>query len=380
NVPILKQTSSPWKFQVYDSANRWAPTSPTINSWGCALTSAAMILRYYGINKMTNESDLDPGSLDLWLKSQPDGYVENGYVNWLAISRLPKLVKDNNPISFDALEYYRENFQNNEHLTNDLMNDMPDILEVANHFVVAKGISSDSFTINDPYFNRNDLNSYGNSYLSLGRYMPTSSDLSYILLVTNQNLDIKVKDSLGNLVGEQYLQQPLKNDSNPGQLSGDPIKTYYYSKPETENYQIDLTSQIAQKYKIAAYFYDKDGNVNVLEQNGLIGPSKADSFIVNFDKLNSNTSKNTKIVTFQNLINDVSEAKTQKLISPWISNNLIFLVKNAKKNYDKGRRKIAVMELRIFEDIIRSIRKSSLIKEGAYQILLYDVKYLKTHL
>jgi hypothetical protein len=47
-VDNLKQYSPQWKDLEYDSASSWAPLEPTIESWGCALTSASMVLRKDG--------------------------------------------------------------------------------------------------------------------------------------------------------------------------------------------------------------------------------------------------------------------------------------------------------------------------------------------
>ena len=52
SVPLLKQTSNPWQSQEYDTAHVWNPSNITIKAWGCAMTSAAMIFKYYGINKL----------------------------------------------------------------------------------------------------------------------------------------------------------------------------------------------------------------------------------------------------------------------------------------------------------------------------------------
>lgn len=42
NVPLIKQSDPLWGSNEYDSAIKWSPTSPTISSWGCAMTSAVM--------------------------------------------------------------------------------------------------------------------------------------------------------------------------------------------------------------------------------------------------------------------------------------------------------------------------------------------------
>ncbi len=152
NVPLLRQTDPLWGAQVYDSASRWSPAHATISDWGCAETSAAMILQYYGITKLPNNINLDPGTLNTWLKNQPDGYIGNGLLNWLAISRLSKLAKTNNPnFIYDALEYRRKGIDKVS-LTDDINAGQPDILEEPGHFIVGKGINADTFNINDPYY------------------------------------------------------------------------------------------------------------------------------------------------------------------------------------------------------------------------------------
>ncbi|MCL4417932.1 MAG: C39 family peptidase, partial [Actinobacteria bacterium] len=189
DVPNLKQTDEPWQGNIYDSADKWNPANSTINRWGCALTSAAMILRYHGINLLPGGTILDPGSLNTWLNNQEDGYVGDGYINWLAVSRLSRLARDTNNITdFEALEYQRISGRHDTDLTNDLNNSRPDILQEPGHFIVAKGIGEGTFYINDPYYNRTDLNSYDNNYLSLGRYIPSNTNLSYIMLATNPEI------------------------------------------------------------------------------------------------------------------------------------------------------------------------------------------------
>jgi len=138
-VPLLKQTDPLWGTQVYNSANLWAPGSSGISSWGCALTSAAMVFQYHKITKLPDNSNLDPGSLNTWLKNHPDGYIRNGLVNWLALSRLSKLAKaENSDFTYDVLEYKRAGGDQNQ-LKTDLGNNIPDILEEPRAFYCRKG-------------------------------------------------------------------------------------------------------------------------------------------------------------------------------------------------------------------------------------------------
>ncbi|MCL5113740.1 MAG: C39 family peptidase [Patescibacteria group bacterium] len=385
SVPLLKQTSSQWGSQIYDSANLWSPSNPTINSWGCALTSAAMVFRYYGLNKLPDETSLDPGTLNTWLKNQNDGYIGNGLVNWLALARLSKLAKSTNGISlFDALEYTRIATSDDTVLTADINNKIPDILEEPGHFIVAKGINGQTFNINDPFYDRTTLNDgYLNTFLSLGKYSPSNTDLSYIMLVTDPNINISLKDLNNNLQGEQFIQSPLVNDTDASQKSGPPIKIFYFKKPINGTYQVILTSANTQAYDIKTYLYDKDGQVKIANQTGLISPDSPETLTVKFDNQNSNNSMSEKNVKFQTLIDDIKKAKSLSLINGALADGLISLTKDAQRNYNRRLKKVSLMELSTLEKILNSTRGKlygALLSDKAYDVLLYDIGYLKNHL
>ena len=90
--------------QTYDGANYWSPLAKTIKNWGCALTTYAMVLNYFGINKLPDGAILDPGSLNNWLKKN-NGYIDGkntGYLNPLALSSLSKQAKKINKTTFEV--------------------------------------------------------------------------------------------------------------------------------------------------------------------------------------------------------------------------------------------------------------------------------------
>lgn len=67
-VPAFSQDDERW------SGDPLGPSSDTIGSAGCALTSAAMTLRYYGV-------DIDPQRLNLYLETH-EGYTPEGWLYW----------------------------------------------------------------------------------------------------------------------------------------------------------------------------------------------------------------------------------------------------------------------------------------------------------
>lgn len=61
---------------------------------GCALTSAVMVLRYYGVTTGIDGKEVNSRNLNEWLKSQPRGYVGRGRINWGEVhKRLPNETK-----------------------------------------------------------------------------------------------------------------------------------------------------------------------------------------------------------------------------------------------------------------------------------------------
>lgn len=379
DVPLLKQTDINWKDQEYDSASFWGGLRTTIGDWGCAITSAAMVLKFHGINKLPDETVLDPGTLNAWLKNQKDGYVGDGLTNWLAISRLSKLAKEvNNITQFDALEFSRINEADKAQLTKDLEKSQPGILEEPGHFIVAKGANGDTFDINDPYYNRNTLNdSYSNTFLSLNRFIPSNTNLSYIMIVTTPDIQITLKNSLGNEIGDQFIQEPLINDAT-GQTGGSARRIFYVQKPPSGNYQLIISAPTTQEYKINIYFYDQNGNVNVSEQTGITGLN-LDQEILNFDQTNSNNSRAQKVATFQSTIDDIRELQILKLIKDKTLVETIINYIRLTEKITAINKRAALAQLNHLEKIIK-MSKEKLMEEEAFQIILYDITYLKNHL
>ena len=204
NVTDIKQYAGGWENDTYDNI------TGTIKQFGCALTSASMVLKYHGHN-------INPNALNTWLKGQPDGYLGNGLVNWLAVSRYTYLNKSSAP----ALEF-RKVIASDNNLINELNLGRPAILKEPGHYIVAKSQTADSFGINDPgYSNRPTLASYNNSYSGIYSYRPTYTNLAYILLTLDSNYSLKVFDPDGNeITGYTYTEEGLNDNEGGSQDSG----------------------------------------------------------------------------------------------------------------------------------------------------------------
>lgn len=304
DVAPLKQTASPWNDDLYDSANLWS-SDTTFARWGCAVTSAAMVFNYHGLTKMADNSDLDPGTLNSWLKSQPDGYVRNGLTNWLALSRLSSQITGINEVDFEALEYDRILSTDHQIIKDNIDAEVPipTILREPGHFVVARGYSDDSILINDPYHDIDDLSKYANTFENISRFTPSSTDLSYIMLVVDTNVDVKVFDE-NNLEVETVVivDDPITDPSGSSETNAQPLKTVYIKNPDSGKYSIEISG--TGDYLLDAYLYDKEGEVKKLSVDADTGLG-TNIYKLIFDKQNSENNSALEEVTYDSLIKDI---------------------------------------------------------------------------
>lgn len=145
-VPEFRQDDDAWAADEYDQAGDWS-NSPSIKRWGCALSSIAMVLRHFGFSFLPSGVEINPGTLNQWLQTQPDGYIAEGWVNWLAIERLTRLMVRDYVPGFQALRIQQLAGNNFEQLfsrvVSELQSARPVILALPGHFVVATGTLSD---------------------------------------------------------------------------------------------------------------------------------------------------------------------------------------------------------------------------------------------
>ena len=304
DVPLIKQVDANWGNDTYDFAKKWSPKNPYIKNWGCTLTSAVMVLNYYGYEKLPDGTELNPGTLNQWLIQQPDGFTRNGLVNWDPLKRLSRMAKDINNIEFAALDFERINSNNQDVLKSNLENEVPTILEVStspgsSHFIVATGYQDNIFTINDPGQNYDSLSSYGNTFKSMRLFKPSNTDLSAIKIVTNENVKIDVTKKNNGEKGEEYIQNPIKNNLGED-VSGESLNYFYINDPEGGKYNVRLSSDKFQKINIDFYVYDKNANVKVKKYKSFISKYSDKHFVINFKKMNAEKTKIYK--TYPNIM------------------------------------------------------------------------------
>ncbi len=381
DVPLLKQTNPLWGNDIYDTAGNWSSNGVTMADWGCAVTSASMVFQYNGLTKMQDDSELNPGSINSWLKNQPDGYVRNGLLNWIALSRLSREVSANNSVAFDALEYARHSVDD-AYLTNIIENSQPAILHEPGHFIVAKGVSEEdsTFWINDPYFEINKLSDskYSNSYAKIGTYTPVNSDLSYMMLVVDSHVEITLLDPVGDQVGEIELEEPISDPENDSNNNVGSLKILYLPKPESGEYELNLSSTTGGSYVLDQYYYDENGEMHVITSTGLLDEGDTNIYLVNYDKdeISNTTSEmlTDEEVTFESIRQKIKDGYKDKKIK--FGTYIVLLVELEIAERAK-KVKISQGSLNL---MVHTLKRDKRIDDDFKSELIEDIQALKDNL
>jgi len=130
NVPFFSQCNPAWSGDKLGHN----PKCSNIRSAGCALTSAAMVMAYYGV-------DTDPKRLNDLIGNK--GYISCD-LNWSVVAN--KCHTKQNQIKFVA----RITSRDLNRLDQELSQGYPVILDVGGHFVVARGKIGNAYYIHDP--------------------------------------------------------------------------------------------------------------------------------------------------------------------------------------------------------------------------------------
>lgn len=257
SFPYLSQRDPAWKDLPYDNASVWAgDQANTIERWGCAITSVAMVLREYGV-KMPNGDEANPDKINGWLLSQPDGYIGNGLLNWLAISRMTRESRESGHADKD-LEFTKSFASPSDELTAGLF----PIIDEGGHFVTLFDQSEDSYLLNDPNNATRSSKLKSELIRSVNTYYPSNTDLSYIMIVTDPLIDINATYS-GSAVGTKYDEE-ISDDVGSGGTG--PGRILYIPKPSAGDYTLTVSNTKSDEGPIKIYSYDTNGNVDVTTQ------------------------------------------------------------------------------------------------------------------
>jgi hypothetical protein len=269
-VPLLKQSDSRWGSLEYDSAHLWA-TAVSINRWGCALVSMAMILQYHGISTFINGIPITPESLNDWLIAQPDGYLGNGILNWLAVTRLTRELSEN--LQTPKLEYGATTSNLFPSAVDEIHQQKPVVLQIDGHFLVADGVNQleTDLLIKDPAYVFTYFSQHQTELLSVRTFQPSQTDLSYILVTHGANLQTILKTSRNEEPpGLTRLIEKIQDAIDPHSETS--LHQLLVPKPVAGSYSLEISQAQLAPFNAALFIYDRQGNPTIFHLKGLVGP------------------------------------------------------------------------------------------------------------
>ncbi|MCA9373212.1 hypothetical protein KC921_03910 [Candidatus Woesebacteria bacterium] len=267
-VPSLKQSDPLWANLEYDHASEWS-TNPTIQDWGCALTSMVMILRAHQIGQFADGLSITPETLNTWLLAQPDGYVDGGLLNFIAVTRLTKQLGGifNTP----SLEYNKVGWKESSGLLpaiTELQFNRPLIVQIPGHFLVATNVTADQsdLVIHDPAYSYDTLSQHDVDPVSFRTFYPSHTDLSYILLTHSPSLEIQTTVSGQPILLSSTTDELISAGADAGGAHSPTIISESLAKPNPGEYQLTATNISDQTDAFSLFTYDQNGEVTTFAQ------------------------------------------------------------------------------------------------------------------
>lgn len=254
---LLMQNDARWRQDEYDHASSWSPEQPTIARWGCALTSAVMVLHSYGIDHFPDGNPILPNTLNTWLLSQKDGYFGEGHLNWRALTRLAleiHAIYKTTKLEFNYVSVHNKL----PWLTQTLKEGKPVILDLDGHFVVSyeAGEGENDFSIHDPLYPFTKLQSYNNDFLSARLFTPSQTDLSAITVIAPLHVGLSFLDESGTEIpSTKILLPPLEKNTH------DALQLYDLPKPPRGKIQLKLNSSQPSPLFLTLFSYAVSGEV-----------------------------------------------------------------------------------------------------------------------
>lgn len=410
DVPYFSQNDQPWGPTEYDHSSSLL-NDPTMNRWGCAVTSAAMVLNYHNITNFGTEyqdKNIDPGTLNEWLRNN-NGYAYGrgkdgayAYIYWNKVSELTKRLESIGKAPF-SLEHKR--FGKVDNVIENLITNEKDpvILGVTNsktsgHFIVASGVSASTWSINDPEWNYQTLEAFNNTYYQADYYKPSHTDLSYIVGVVNPDVHLLFEDSEGKKIGKilengqlvefkqisgatYEYESPLSNPDNNDQEEklGTGVNAFYLPQPKEGSYKVYISSVDENSlYTLNLQLFSATGESDLVKEIGYTGGAGSDLLDIKYSSSSASIIK--KVVSYQSALVDLKELWNasqikKKAVYIVLREEIEVAEKASIKKNGKAATKVALLLAR------RTLEESKkqFTTEG-YQIMKYDIDYLTNNL
>lgn len=113
----------------------------------------------------------------------------------------------------------------------------------------------------------------------------SGADLSYIMIRVDGDTKVILTDANGIEVGEQKVEEPLRDPKGQSISAAKLLNALDYSKPESSQYTLKAIPSNKDKFVLDIYFYDREGKVNM--KTFTEKPVNEVNYIIKFDKNNS---------------------------------------------------------------------------------------------
>ncbi len=314
NIPFFSQIDPQWANDTYDSADKWAkPGFQGIKDYGCAITSAAMILNYQGFNTTpSGDAPTTPQTLNNYLKSINGGYSKNGFLIWPALTSYAKEAADKGNISPNAkLFQFSYGAYSKDALIEDLTASKAGILRIVTnphdttktddddtHFVVYKGWDEDkNIYLADPLTLTDDNpkleEAYnGKQYSKIG-YFHDYIDPSYLWMYLNDPQGKMVIEKGDKALGPK--EGVNRNDFTNSQFSLEKISAgdtdnsdpaswqYLIPNPEKGEYKLTLSTPTEQITPLEIFAFNNQAKEKVILPQLIVGPDNQRVITLSFD-------------------------------------------------------------------------------------------------
>ncbi len=409
-VPHYEQDDDVWENDQLGNSNY------TIGGSGCAMTSAAMLLNYYGYTISPSGLASNPQNLNEWLKNN-HGYGSNGNLMWPAVARFAKEAKNLGWVAQNLpdLEFTYPVFTFDA-IQADLLNKIPSAVQIVQnthntttyedddlHFVAARGFDDNSETIyiNDPLDSTPGAqlsdNYSGKIFRKFARYAPSiDNNLSYIWLkLYSLDKDIVVEkdgkktgvDSNGTayaeISGAEYFSEGVIAGEELTNTSGQGSKNFIIPKPSDGIYNITVFGDPGSDLDMELFTYDKEANAKVFQEKRTIDDSGILTYTLTYTSEPGNQETNLNLVppavpvTFSSVRQYIKEQYELRNIKNFgIRTMLITKLTISERLYQNNHKKLAIMminnEIKNIKHLSPKIIKPDTAKE--LTIMLEELK------
>ena len=292
-----------------------------IKDCGCAITSEVMVMRFYNIISAVDGKNVDPGNFNEWSINN-NSYYSNGDVKW---EKIKDYSKDQFGVS--RLVYSGPVNSENKNILNSQLYDLyPAILntkvlnrqgKLVDHFVVADGKLSATYTVKDPiYYLTKNLNQprspyiydYDNHFVGLRLFTPITILPDSISVHFASPGELLFTDPLGRRLGKDpisnieyneipngvYYQESIGNPESD--IVPEASKNIWIPEPTTGQYDIQVIGTETGSYTLSILAYDQSGQSKDIVQTGNILPDIIQDFELNYSTTSAEQTKFQRIV------------------------------------------------------------------------------------